>query len=58
LEKIYAYVPFMEALRETPSYQKFLRGLLSRKGKLKEVLIIPIREVYSVVPWSKTPSKL
>ena len=58
MKKIYVDVSFLNDLKEALFYLKFLRGLLSRKGKLKEVLIIPIREVYSVVPWSKTPSKL
>ena len=35
-------ISFLEALKEAPSYLKFLRELLSKKGKLDEVTTIPI----------------
>jgi len=56
LRKIYANVPFLEALKEEPSYLKFLRELLSKQGKLEKAATIPVREVCSVVLQSKSPS--
>jgi len=41
--------PFLEALKEAPSYLKFLRELISKKGKVEEVTAVPIREIYNVV---------
>jgi len=58
LEKIYVSVLFLKALKEAPSYLKFLRELLSKKGKLEEVLIAFIGELYSIARQRKSPSKL
>jgi len=33
LKGIYANVPLLKAFKEAPSYLKFLRELLSKKGK-------------------------
>ena len=37
LKRIYASVPFLEALKETSTYLKFLRELLSKKEEPEEV---------------------
>jgi len=57
LRKLYVNVPFLEALKEAPSYLKFLRELFSKKGELEEVLAISIGDICSVVLQSKSPSK-
>ena len=49
LSKIYADISFLEDLKEAPSYLKFLRELLHKKGKLKEVSMASIGEVCGVV---------
>ena len=41
LRKIYVSVLLLEALKEVTTYLKFLREILSKKGKLKEVMMIP-----------------
>ena len=41
LKKIYMTFPILKALKEAPSYLKFLRDLLFKKGKLEEALIVP-----------------
>jgi len=58
LKRIYASIPFLEALKEEPSYLKFLRELIFNKGKLEEVSVAPIKEVCSTMLQSKSPSKL
>ena len=49
LHNIYVEVPFLEALKEAVSYLKFLRELLSKKGKLEEVSAVPMGEVCNVI---------
>ena len=53
------YWPVLGGLKEAPTYLKFLRELLSKKGKLEEDLIEnPMGEVCSAILLSKSPSKL
>lgn len=49
LKKINLNVPFLEVLKEVPSYLKFLRELLSKRGDPEEVSVASIRELCSVV---------
>jgi len=58
LRKVYVKIPFYEALKEELSYLKFLRELLSNKGKLAEVRVAPLDEVCSAIGQNKSSSKL
>jgi len=49
LRRIYVNAPFLEALKEAPTYLKFLRELLSRKGKPRNVSMASIGEVYNAL---------
>jgi len=55
---VHVNIPFLEAPKEAPSNLKFLRELLSKKGKLEKVNMIPIREMCSTVIQNKLPSSL
>jgi len=58
LRRIYASVPFLEALKEAPTYLKFLRELLSKKGEPVEASVAPIGEPYCVILQRRPLSKL
>ena len=49
LRKLYVNVPFLGAIKEAPAYLKLLRELLSKKGKLEEVIVVHIGEVCIVI---------
>jgi len=49
VRRIYADAHFLKALKKAPVYFKFLRELLSRKGELEGVPVVPIREACSLV---------
>jgi len=51
-------VPFLEILKEVPSYLKFLRGLLSETGALEKVPVAGIGEVCSIALQRNSLSKL
>ena len=42
LKRVYVNVSFLEALKEAPSYLKFLWELLTKKGKPEEALVSSI----------------
>jgi len=52
MNKIYIDVPFTEVLTQVPTYAKFLKEILSKKGKLRSVRQLTLQ--MSVVPSSKT----
>ena len=47
--RIYVNASFLDALKEALAYFRFLRELLSKKGKLVTITKIPIGEVSSAV---------
>ena len=49
LKRVYVDVPFLEALKEAPSYLKFLRELISKKAMLEEASMASMGEVCSMV---------
>jgi len=57
LKRIYVDTPFLEALRATPSYLKFLSELLSKKEE-QGVLVAHIGEVGSALLQRGSPEKL
>ena len=59
LRRIYVNDPFLEALKEAPTYLKFLRELLSEKDNLEEELTeVLMGEVCSAMLYGKSPSQL
>ena len=45
----YVNVPFLKALMEALSYIKFLRDLLSKKGKLEEATMVRVGEACKIL---------
>ena len=58
LKRVYADTPFLEALKQAPTYFKFLRELLSKKDEPKGILVVPMGQLYSLILQSQSPSKL
>jgi len=58
LRRIYVSVLFLEALKEAPTYLKFLRELLFKKGELREASVAPIGEACIAILQIRPPSKL
>jgi len=58
LKKVNINIPFLEILKELPSYLKFLKGLLSAEGKPEKVLVVVIGEVCSRALQHSSLSKL
>jgi len=50
LKKLRGNVPFLDALSQMPLYAKFLKEILSKRGKLMSMRLLPW--VKSVVLWS------
>jgi len=45
LKQVYTDTPFLEALKKAPAYLQFVRDFLSKKGKPKGGLVMPIGRV-------------
>ena len=58
LKKFHINFPFLEAITDMPSYVKFLKNLLSNKGKLLENATVSLIEKYNAIIQNKLPSKL
>jgi len=58
IKKLYINIPFTETLSQIPSYAKFLKEILSKKGKLEEHETMGLIEEYSVAIQNKLPAKL
>ena len=58
LRRIYVNAPFLEALKEAPTYMQFFRELLSKKGEPEGISAVPIGEVCNTFLHSGTPLKL
>jgi len=51
-------IPFVEPITNMPSYAKFLKDLLSKKGKLLESATMALIEKCSAIIQNKLPPKL
>ena len=49
LKKFHINIPFLKAITDMPSYAKFLKDLLSNKGKLLENATVALTEEYSAI---------
>ena len=58
LKKLYINVPFTEALKQMPTYAKFLKDILSNKRKLEEYETVALTEECSALIQNKLPPKL
>ena len=57
LKKLEIHIPFMDAIKEMPSYEKFLKGVMSNKRKLPEVGMKVLRGQCSAILEHKIPKK-
>ncbi|XP_074377739.1 uncharacterized protein LOC141719264 [Apium graveolens] len=57
-KKLHINIPFAEALEQMSSYVKFMKGILSRKLKLKELKSVALTEECSAVLQRKLSPKL
>nr|XP_009778779.1 PREDICTED: uncharacterized protein LOC104228077 [Nicotiana sylvestris] len=57
LKQIHINIPFTNALLQMPSYDKFLKEILSSKGKLEEVSVVMLTKKYSAILQNKLPQK-
>jgi len=58
LKKFHINIPFLEAITDIPSYAKFLKDLLSNKGKLLENAIVALMEECNAIIQNKLSLKL
>jgi len=58
LKKFHINISFLEAITDMPSYAKFLKDLLSNKGKLLENATVALTEECSAIIHNKMPLKL
>ncbi|GJY54410.1 uncharacterized protein Tco_0446074 [Tanacetum coccineum] len=57
LQQIHINIPFIEALEQMPKYAKFMKDLLSKKGKGSETSKIILNEQCSAIILNKVPHK-
>ncbi|GKB12046.1 hypothetical protein Tco_0845969 [Tanacetum coccineum] len=57
LQQLYINIPFIEALEQMPKYAKFMKNLLSKRGKGSEASKIILNEQCSAVVLNKVPHK-
>ena len=57
LKKLYIYIPFNEDLSQMPSYAKFLKEVLFRKGKLEDYETMALIEECNALIQRKLPPK-
>jgi hypothetical protein len=57
-ENLEQYRPFINVRRDMPKYGKFLREMLSRKEKLKELSQVTLSEEFLAVVLNKLPEKM
>ncbi|XP_020249345.1 uncharacterized protein LOC109826740 [Asparagus officinalis] len=58
LKKLHINIPFTEVISQMPSYDKFLKEILSNKRKLEEYKTVALTEEYSAIIQNKLPPKL
>nr|XP_009762848.1 PREDICTED: uncharacterized protein LOC104214825 [Nicotiana sylvestris] len=58
LKQLYINIPFIDALKQMPSYAKFLKEILSSKRKLEEVSVDKLMQKCSAILQNKLPQKL
>nr|XP_009770388.1 PREDICTED: uncharacterized protein LOC104221097 [Nicotiana sylvestris] len=58
LKQLYINIPFTDALKQMPSYAKFLKEILSSKRKLEKVSVVKLIEKCSAILQNKLPQKL
>ena len=57
-KKLEINIPFVEALAEMPHYAKFMKKIISKKGKLDENGIISLSPKYSTIIQKNLPNKM
>ena len=57
-KKLHINIPFMDALKNMPSYVKFMKNILASKKKLEEYGTITLTEECSAILQKKLPPKL
>ncbi|GJY28645.1 hypothetical protein Tco_0404412 [Tanacetum coccineum] len=57
LQQLHINIPFIETLEQMPKYAKFMKDLLSKKGKGSEASKIILNEQCSAVVMNKVPPK-
>ena len=57
-KKLHINIPFAEALEQMPSYVKFMKGILSKKRKLKNFTMVALIKASSTILQKKLPPKL
>ncbi|XP_056695142.1 uncharacterized protein [Spinacia oleracea] len=58
LKNLFVNVPFAEALRQMPTYAKFLKEILTKKRVVDVVETISLPEICSAINQNKLPTKL
>ena len=58
LKKLHVNVPFLDALSQMPLHAKFLKEILSKKGKIDEHEIVALGEECSSVVLNQLPANL
>ena len=58
LRRIYVNALFLEALKEAPTYLKFLRELFPKKGNPGDISVAPLGKACSTILQNSSPSKL
>ncbi|GJV49174.1 integrase, catalytic region, zinc finger, CCHC-type containing protein [Tanacetum coccineum] len=57
LQQLHINIPFIEALEQMPKYAKFMKDLLSKRGKGSEASKIILNEQCTVIVLNKVPPK-
>ncbi|GKC50312.1 uncharacterized protein Tco_1073057 [Tanacetum coccineum] len=57
LQQLSINIPFIEALEQMPKYAKFMKDLLSKKGRMEETSRITLNERCSAILLNKIPLK-
>ncbi|XP_073120253.1 uncharacterized protein [Henckelia pumila] len=57
-KKIHINIPFADALEQIPNYAKFIKVVMSKKGRLKENEVVKLTEECSAILQKKLPQKL
>ncbi|PIM98117.1 DNA-directed DNA polymerase [Handroanthus impetiginosus] len=57
-KKLHINIPFAEALKQMPSYVKFMKDILSKKIRLGDYETVALTEEYSAIIQNKLPPKL
>ncbi|XP_021731336.1 uncharacterized protein LOC110698246 [Chenopodium quinoa] len=58
LKKLHINIPFLDAISEMPSYEKFLKDMLSNKKKLEENAMVTLIAECSAILQNTLPKKL